>query len=81
MDYYGLQSQKGVWVLNYAHNLAMLAKRAWRLITNPSFVLSRLLKAIYFPDSSFWDAMVGEAPSYAWRSILAARRVLQSGYL
>ncbi|XP_040369229.1 uncharacterized protein LOC112183841 [Rosa chinensis] len=56
-----------------------LPLHGWRLITNPNSLLSRLLKARYFPNGSFWDADMGDSPSYAWRSIMEARTVLQAG--
>lgn len=42
-------------------NLAMLAKQAWRLVTNPHSLLARLLKARYFPRATFFMADVGDA--------------------
>lgn len=32
----------------HGHNLAMLAKQGWRLITNPNSLIARMYKAIYF---------------------------------
>lgn len=43
-------------------NLAMLAKQAWRLVTEPDLLLCRILKARYFPWGSFFTADVGERP-------------------
>ncbi|KAK9929437.1 hypothetical protein M0R45_026537 [Rubus argutus] len=63
----------------FAFNLAMLAKQGWRFIQNPNSLVSRLFKAIYFPHSSFWNADIGHTPSYAWRSILHGRDVLNAG--
>ncbi|XP_062014092.1 uncharacterized protein LOC133730534 [Rosa rugosa] len=65
----------------HAHNLSLLAKQGWRLITNPNSLLSHLLKARYFPNGSFLDTDMGDFPSYAWRSIMEARTVLQAGLL
>jgi hypothetical protein len=55
--------------LNY-FNKALLAKQGWRLCQNPSSLLGSILKAKYFPNSSFLEASLGKRPSYAWRSIL-----------
>ncbi|XP_024200533.1 uncharacterized mitochondrial protein AtMg00310-like [Rosa chinensis] len=63
----------------HAHYLSLLAKQGWRLLTNPNSLLSRLLKARYFPNGSFLDADMGDSPSYTWRSIMEARTVLQAG--
>lgn len=63
----------------YDFNLAMLAKQAWRFITNPSSLCSRLFKAKYFPKSNFFEAELGHNPSYAWRSILSSKSVILGG--
>ncbi|XP_062014108.1 uncharacterized protein LOC133730558 [Rosa rugosa] len=63
----------------YAYNLAMLAKQGWRLITKPNSLIAQVLKARYFPHCSFWDANLGDAPSYSWRSILESRSLLKAG--
>ncbi|XP_019165689.1 PREDICTED: uncharacterized protein LOC109161653 [Ipomoea nil] len=53
-------------------NLAMLGKQAWRFLTNPGSLAARIYKARYFPKTSFVDAVVGNNPSFCWRSIMAA---------
>lgn len=60
-------------------NLAMLAKQAWRLVTEPDLLLPRILKAKYFPHGSFFTAEYGDRPSLTWRGILAARSALSLG--
>lgn len=37
------------------------------------------MKAKYYLTSSFLDAIVGQNPSYAWRSIMAAVHVIKEG--
>ncbi|GAU20068.1 hypothetical protein TSUD_381600 [Trifolium subterraneum] len=61
-------------------NLAMLGKQGWKLITNSSSLLTRILKAKYFPRSSFLDANIGHNPSYTWRSIQSTIHLLTLGY-
>ena len=56
-------------------NLALLAKKGWRILKNQSSLIHRVFKAKYFAQCSFWEAQVGRRPSYAWRSIMAAREV------
>lgn len=60
-------------------NLALLAKRGWRLLYDQDSLLSRLMKARYFPRASFLEAKEGFQPSYTWRSILKGREVLVKG--
>ncbi|KAL0316497.1 UNVERIFIED_CONTAM: putative mitochondrial protein [Sesamum radiatum] len=60
-------------------NLALLAKQGWRLLTQPNTILSRVLKAKYFPHCSFWEASKGSRPSLTWRSLLATKEILREG--
>ncbi|KAK6159609.1 hypothetical protein DH2020_006923 [Rehmannia glutinosa] len=62
-----------------AFNLAMLSKQAWRILTSPSSLLSRVLKAKYFPDRDFLAASLGSRPSWSWRSILETRPLIRLG--
>ena len=61
-------------------NLALLTKQGWRLQTNTSSLVHRVFKARYFPEIDFLSADLGPRPSYAWRSIIAAQRIVQHGY-
>lgn len=58
---------------------ALLAKQAWRLISNENSLVARLLKAKYFPRSIFLDLGMGVNPSYSWRSMWEAKDVLGRG--
>ncbi|KAL7150041.1 hypothetical protein ABFS83_05G081600 [Erythranthe nasuta] len=60
----------------YSFNMAMLAKQAWRLVMNPESLLARPLKACYYPQRDFWSAMEAHPTLAIWRSIAAARPVL-----
>ena len=60
-------------------NLAMLSKQAWRLLSNPDSLVAKLLKARYYPSSSFFNAKLGNNPSYIWRGIIASRSVVIQG--
>ncbi|XP_019179229.1 PREDICTED: uncharacterized protein LOC109174447 [Ipomoea nil] len=60
-------------------NLALLAKQGWRLLTNPNTLMARVLKARYYPTSTFYDAAIGGNPSYVWRSIMASQGLVKSG--
>lgn len=60
-------------------NQALLARMAWRILTQPHALVSQVLKAKYFPNRSFLHADSGSSPSYIWQSILWGSDLLQSG--
>ncbi|KAK6123351.1 hypothetical protein DH2020_042911 [Rehmannia glutinosa] len=62
-----------------AFNMAMLSKQAWRILTNPSSLLSRVFKSKYFPNCNFLQASIGSRPSWSWRSILESRKLINLG--
>jgi hypothetical protein len=47
-----------------AFNLAMLGKQAWNLFTKPSSLITKLLKARYFPYCDLFESSIGHNPSY-----------------
>jgi ribonuclease HI len=60
-------------------NKAILAKQGWRLMQDPNSMAATIIKAKYFPHSSFLESTLGAKPSYAWRSIYYARDLLCKG--
>ncbi|KAL0395324.1 UNVERIFIED_CONTAM: hypothetical protein Slati_4498600 [Sesamum latifolium] len=46
---------------------------------NPDLLISRILKARYFPKGDFLSAKSGYNPSYSWRSLLEARFIIKAG--
>jgi hypothetical protein len=65
----------------HAFNMAMLAKQAWRLLTDPRSLCGRVLKARYHPDTSVLLATPTEGISYSWRSILKGVDLLNMGVI
>ncbi|KAH9792028.1 putative reverse transcriptase/RNA-dependent DNA polymerase [Citrus sinensis] len=63
----------------HAFNLAMLGKQSWRLMTKPNSLVAQIFKARYYSRTSFAGATLGHNPSYAWRSIMAAKQVVIEG--
>lgn len=60
-------------------NLALLLKQAWRLLQNPTSLSARILKGVYFPDVSLFEATLGNHPSQIWRAILDGRDIMVQG--
>ena len=62
-----------------AFNQAMLAKQVWRILSNPTSLVTRVLKSKYFPMSDVLNAKLGSLPSYSWRSIHSSLEVIKNG--
>ncbi|XP_019185981.1 PREDICTED: uncharacterized protein LOC109180726 [Ipomoea nil] len=60
-------------------NKALLGKQAWRLLTLPNSLMSRVYKARYFPTCSYFDAKLGSNPSYIWRGLMEVQDLLRGG--
>ncbi|MCI24389.1 reverse transcriptase-like protein, partial [Trifolium medium] len=60
-------------------NQALLGKQCWRIIQNQDSLIAKVFKSRYFPRSNFMEAQIGYQPSYAWRSIFSAKRVIELG--
>jgi hypothetical protein len=60
-------------------NKALLAKQIWRMLQNPTSLAARIIKAKYYPATGVLDASLGNRPSFAWRSIMAAQTTLKQG--
>uniref|UniRef100_A0A2N9FI47 CCHC-type domain-containing protein n=1 Tax=Fagus sylvatica TaxID=28930 RepID=A0A2N9FI47_FAGSY len=60
-------------------NQALLARQGWRLLHHPHSLVCCILKAKYFPHTSFLEAQVSGNVYYIWRSICEARNVMRDG--
>ena len=60
-------------------NMAMVAKQAWRLLTRPESLVSKVFKAIYFRKSSLLDAKLDANPRYIWRRVWGTLGLLRGG--
>lgn len=62
-----------------AMNVALLARQGWRMLKNPDSFWAKMMKGLYFPNSSFLEATKGYRASWAWLSILSGREILMKG--
>ncbi|KAK5826341.1 hypothetical protein PVK06_021259 [Gossypium arboreum] len=53
--------------------------QGWRLITYPNSLVARVLKAKYYPNTDFNNAQLGNIPSLTWKSVWAAKGLLNNG--
>ncbi|KAL9667106.1 hypothetical protein QQ045_001453 [Rhodiola kirilowii] len=60
-------------------NEALIAKQVWRIITRPYLLMSKVIKARYFPTSDFMEASSGSRPSLVWRSLIRVKYILKEG--
>ncbi|XP_058733501.1 uncharacterized mitochondrial protein AtMg00310-like [Vicia villosa] len=60
-------------------NSCLLGKQYWRLLSQENSLVGKVFKGKYFPRGTIEDCALGYNPSYAWRSILGAREVVQRG--
>ncbi|KAL0424121.1 UNVERIFIED_CONTAM: putative mitochondrial protein [Sesamum radiatum] len=59
--------------------LSQAAKQLWRLLSRPESLVSKVLKAKYYPRTHLFEAQIGTRPSYTWRSLFAALNLLKAG--
>lgn len=59
--------------------MALLAKQIWHILNFSYLLLTRTLKAKYFPNVDIFDTKIDCRPSFAWRSIMQARNVIVAG--
>jgi hypothetical protein len=60
-------------------NLAFLARRVWRILTEPESLSARILKVVYFPGSDILSATMGTRPSQIWHSFCEGETCLRLG--
>jgi hypothetical protein len=62
-------------------NLCLLARQSWRLLQEPTSLSARILKAIYFPETTILEAELGSHPSQIRCSILDGQNILSQGLI
>ena len=60
-------------------NDSLQAKQVWRLLHNQNSLFYKVFNAWFFPNTTIMGAKDSRMGSYAWRSILIGRDVIQRG--
>ena len=60
-------------------NDSLLAKQAWRLLHNQTSLFYKVFMAQFFPNTTILEASDSRMGSYAWKSILVGRDIIQRG--
>lgn len=79
-----LCTPKGIGGLRFRNlkyfNLVLLGRQMWRLINCEDTLCFNVLSAKYFPDGDILNAKHVDKSSYAWTSILEARKAFVYGF-
>ena len=59
--------------------ISFLAEQAWRILNDPSSLISKLCKGHYFLNTSFRLAKVGRCSIMAWCGIVLGLNLLEKG--
>ena len=62
-------------------NDALLGRQIWRLIHLKQSLLSRVLRAKYYPEGDVLNARLSYSTSYSWRSIWSAKSLVKEGII
>jgi hypothetical protein len=62
-------------------NQALLAKQAWRLLTKPTTLCARVLKAKYYPNGELHDTVFSANASPSWQGVQHGLELLKKGIL
>ncbi|KAK6135653.1 hypothetical protein DH2020_030618 [Rehmannia glutinosa] len=60
-------------------NLALIAKQIWRVLTEPTLLMSKVIKGKYFPVGDFFSSQPHSYDSWMWRCWLKAKEVIRLG--
>ncbi|XP_027122082.1 uncharacterized protein [Coffea arabica] len=64
-----------------AYNKALLDKHIWRILTKPNLLISKVLRARYFPNDSILTCKPHKIASWIWQGLLGARSLIEKGVI
>nr|XP_027088506.1 uncharacterized protein LOC113709853 [Coffea arabica] len=64
-----------------AFNKALLGKQIWRILTKPNLLLSKVLRAKYFPKESIFRCKAQKNVSWFWQGLLGVRSFIEKGVI
>jgi hypothetical protein len=65
----------------HSFNLAMLAKQACRLISEPNSLCARVLRAKYYLNGNILGAGIKLGSSFTWQSLVVGIQTFKRGYI
>lgn len=68
-----------VWEELVLKTLKLSIKLWWRILEHPVSLVGRMLKARYFSNGDFMQAIAGSSPSMIWKAIMWGREVVDDG--
>ncbi|XP_027060712.1 uncharacterized protein LOC113771370 [Coffea eugenioides] len=60
-------------------NRVLLGKQVWRMVTTPNSLVSKVLKAKYYPHESIFRCKIKQNSSWIWQSLMGARDLVEKG--
>lgn len=62
-------------------NDALLGRQSWRLVHGDGSLLGKVMKAKYYPNSSFLEASLGYSSSYSWLGVWSSKALVKEGLI
>lgn len=62
-------------------NDSLLGRQAWRLVNGENTLFGKVMKAKYYPHSTFLEAYLGYSTSHSWRGIWSNKAQVKEGVI